>query len=239
MNRSIIYSSLILFTLSNPCNQPKKIGDKPYDLQRFNFDINAKTFYLANPRDSTKVPYTTDNYDLRLTTLKQDSLICREYDSRGFGDEKYKTNQLAKWGNISFTSLDLFENEKDSVLAIRCTVDQINPIETDNLIKNISKDFEHYKSNDFSNLAYKYFWEKPGKRIKLIVVQSGAYAPIDKLGENPAIRIFQENIVLYIYKLKFVPLSERIVINGGALRDFRAFEIPDEKKYLSQLQFRF
>jgi|GEM_PF-3039451 len=238
MDRLHIFSSLILLIFLSTCSQPKNLGDKPYDLQRFDFEINAKTFYPANPRDSLHVPYTTDNYDFRANSFTQHSLICREYNSISIGNEKFKTEELAKWGNLNFTSFDLFESEKDSVLAIRCTAKKINPIETDKLIANITKDFGAYKNLDSSKVPFNYFWAKSGKRIKLIVKQSDFYAPKEELGEASMIRQFKENIVLYIYKLKFVPLSERIIYNADNLRDFKDFEIPDEKKYLPDEQFR-
>jgi hypothetical protein len=239
MRKNLIFLTLVSLLFCSCGKQPARIGDKTYDLQKFAFEINPKTFYPPNPNDKTGLPYTIDDHAFRMQHNDYDSLLCRGYYSHNPSENNYRTKTLAKWGKVNFNTIDLFENAKEKIVAIRCLAQNLNPIETDHFIEDISKDFGKYKNSELSNISDNYFWSKNGTRIKLIVKQTDIEAPKDSLTTASVSRFYKENLTVYIYRLAFVPISEKLIDNGDAFNRFKDFIIPDEEKYKPKQPYGF
>jgi len=165
----MIFSTFIIAILMTSCSETNslKFGKQPLDLENCKLNLNIPEFF------SDEV-YFQENSDLYVKV--EEGNVYNESDSTNtyivsYGVEKNEKNvKLAKFSSLTFENMDVISDLRDEkTFLITVNKDSLTKQQTEELMKDISKNYgksekkEKYIRGDF------YRWEKDDIVVKLAV----------------------------------------------------------------------
>ncbi len=173
--KQYIYSiGIAVCTLSCNMSQPSQYGEKPYDLSKFDFNIDIPSFYknedlFRGKVDKVGLNTEEESFDLELKGGKDTTIHYIQYDISSIKGDAV----LAKYGNVDFHEFELVvdDQEKNVYVAIakkeempQATILKlVDAIESDNKNAEI-KSREVAQSKDL-----RLVWRSKDKVVQLVV----------------------------------------------------------------------